>query len=233
MAAACSGVVDLDAVSKSSPTIAKVASPRLDHLDRERIRRSRRFDREVLHGPRWQGPHGARRTRGNQPSADPCQSVGSTIRALARERPSIEECDHKNARRVQSPLPTEPGKVEQLWPAGSIAAPSGCWLHGSCLSDARLVRRCQTAPLGVTAGSRRCRRTGANATFAPPPRARRSEPGQRGDCWATVELAANAPSVGRGEPASPLGRRQYGHPLWLNHAVRGTRSGGGGIRTHE
>jgi hypothetical protein len=34
---------------------------------------------------------------------------------MGQERPSIEECDHKNARRVQSPLPTEPGKVEQLW----------------------------------------------------------------------------------------------------------------------
>ena len=59
------------------------------------------------------------------------------------------------------------------------------------------------------------------------------ESGRLGDCWAAVELAANAPFVGQGEHASPPGRPSGWARFWFNHAVRGTGSGGGGIRTLE
>ena len=43
----------------------------------------------------------------------------------------------------------------------------------------------------------------------------------------------SAPFVGQGEHASPPGRPSGWARFWFNHAVRGTGSGGGGIRTHE
>lgn len=90
-------------------------------------------------------------------------------------------------------------------PAAAVAARS---LGTPCpyRADLHAAAHGLAAPAGVTGF------IGTHSHVVPRVRSiERAEPGELGDCWATVELAANAPFVGQGEHASPLGRRWYGH----------------------